>query len=145
MSCWALSTMRTPLATMRTAIDVTLDGNQSRTELHAMITDVSAAVDASQHTLDGLLALARSQAGSIRREHLDLAGTAADPIEQARAEAQLFQPFVRGAGARVRSGGGAGLGLSIVDAITTAHDGTIASGAPPTGGLDITIELPRPS
>lgn len=209
--------LRTPLTTMRTAIDVTLDGNPSRVELRAMAADISAAVDASQQTLDGLLALARGQAGSIRHDHVDLASTAADTIEQARAEAdrrhieltanlqpaptlgeelllrhlignlidnalrynhrdghvnvttqasdraatlritnsglpvptdelaRLFHPFVRGSGARVRSGGGAGLGLSIVHAITTAHHGTITSSAPSTGGLDITIQLPRPT
>lgn len=207
--------LRTPLTTMRTAIDVTLDGEPSRTELYAMITDVSAAVDASQRILDGLLALARSQTGSIRVEYLDLAGTAAEAVDQARAEASrrhitltahlqpapmrgeailllrllgnlidnglrynhpdgeiqvstrsdehtsglrvtntgppvhpadlssLFQPFVRGSGTRVRAGGGVGLGLSIVHAITTAHEGAITSSAPATGGLDITIAFPR--
>ena len=43
--------------------------------------------------------------------------------------AQLFQPFVRGSAPRVRSGGGAGLGLSIVDAIAAAHHGAIAAEA----------------
>ncbi|GGU34762.1 sensor histidine kinase [Lentzea flava] len=52
--------LRTPLATMRTAIDVTLDGDPSRAELLAMAGDVAAAVDHSRRTLDGLLALARS-------------------------------------------------------------------------------------
>lgn len=209
--------LRTPLTTMRTAIDVTLDGEPTHAELRAMVTDISTAVDASRRTLDGLLALARSQAGSIRHEQVDLARTAADAIGQARDEAdrrgvrftsslppapvhgedilllrmignlvdnavrynqpdghvhvethtgqryagvrvantgppvhpddlaRLFQPFARGSGARLRSGGGAGLGLSIVHAIATAHRGTVRCSAPDAGGLDITVELPRPS
>lgn len=206
--------LRTPLTTMRTAIDVTLDGNPSPPELHAMVADVSAAVDASQRTIDGLLALARSQTGSIRQQPVSLDRIAADAVEAVQGEATsrrivltarldpaplhgdatlllrlvgnlidnalrynnpggtvhlttetrdqtvtlqiantgptvnpadltgLFHPFVRGAG-RVRSSGGAGLGLSIVDAITTAHAGTITSTAPPTGGLDLTVRFPR--
>ncbi len=83
--------LRTPLATMRTAIDVTLDGDPTRAELHAMITDVSSAVDASRHTLDGLLTLAQSQPGSIHRDHVDLAHTVAIAVEQAAAEADRRQ------------------------------------------------------
>ncbi|WTW99178.1 HAMP domain-containing histidine kinase [Streptomycetaceae bacterium NBC_01309] len=67
--------LRTPLTTMRTAIDVTLDGTPTRAELLAMAADISAAVDNSRRTLDGLLALARSQAGPIDARPVDLAGT----------------------------------------------------------------------
>ncbi|GAA5174503.1 ATP-binding protein [Pseudonocardia eucalypti] len=207
--------LRTPLTTMRTAIDVTLDGDPTRAELQAMIADISAAVDTSRHTLDGLLALAQGQAGSIRHDPLDLAEIARAVVGQAGAEARrrdihlvadlhpaptrgeetllhrlagnlvdnalrynhprgrvevttqtdgtsavlrvvntgppvppgdlarLFHPFVRGTGARVRAGSGAGLGLSIVAAIATAHDGAITSSTPPSGGLDLSIRLPR--
>jgi signal transduction histidine kinase len=55
--------LRTPLATMRTAIDVTLEGRPSNAELTAMAGDVRTAVDHSWRTLDGLLMLARSQVG----------------------------------------------------------------------------------
>lgn len=65
--------LRTPLTTMRTAIDVTLDGRPSRAELLAMAEDVRTAVDRSQRTLDGLLALAHSQASPRRRHPVDLA------------------------------------------------------------------------
>lgn len=49
----------------------------------------------------------------------------------------LFEPFVRGGHGR-----GAGLGLSIVRAVVTAHQGSLACAARPEGGLDITIRFP---
>ena len=72
--------LRTPLATMRTAIDVTLDGEPDRAELIAMTGDIAAAVENSQRTLDGLLILARSQAGPLRRTPVDLADVAAATV-----------------------------------------------------------------
>jgi signal transduction histidine kinase len=54
-------------------------------------------------------------------------------------ERRLFEPFVRGA---VNGTRGAGLGLSIVRAVVTAHDGEISSTARPTGGMDIAVHLP---
>ncbi|MGW1998024.1 sensor histidine kinase [Embleya sp. NPDC001921] len=54
----------------------------------------------------------------------------------------LLEPFVRGEGVRTRADGGAGLGLSIVRAIVTAHRGEITTTARPTGGLDITTRFP---
>ncbi|MEV4313209.1 HAMP domain-containing sensor histidine kinase [Actinocrispum sp. NPDC049592] len=65
--------LRTPLTTMRTAIDVTLDGDPSPVQLRQMACDVRAAVSRSQRTLDGLLALARSQASTGDRHPVDLA------------------------------------------------------------------------
>ncbi|SEG95589.1 Histidine kinase-, DNA gyrase B-, and HSP90-like ATPase [Nonomuraea solani] len=53
----------------------------------------------------------------------------------------LLEPFVHGQGTRVRTDG-LGLGLSIVRAITLAHQGRITVTARPGGGLDITVDLP---
>ncbi|MFD4253624.1 ATP-binding protein [Amycolatopsis thermoflava] len=58
---------------------------------------------------------------------------------------RLLEPFVRGAGARVRSESGAGLGLSIVHAVATAHHGHVSIAAPRAGGLDVTGWLPGSS
>lgn len=55
-------------------------------------------------------------------------------------ERRLFEPFVRGAANGTR---GAGLGLSIVRAVVTSHDGEISSTAQPTGGMDIAVHLPQ--
>ncbi|MFL6122915.1 sensor histidine kinase [Actinophytocola sp.] len=65
--------LRTPLTTMRTAIDVTLDGHPTHPELVAMTLDIRTAVAHSQRTLDGLLALARTQAGVSRHDQVDVA------------------------------------------------------------------------
>ncbi|GAA3240303.1 sensor histidine kinase [Nonomuraea helvata] len=55
----------------------------------------------------------------------------------------LFEPFSRSQGDRVRSFKGAGLGLSIVRAIVRAHGGRVGAVARPEGGLSVTVRLPR--
>ncbi|TDE38687.1 HAMP domain-containing sensor histidine kinase [Actinomadura sp. 6K520] len=55
----------------------------------------------------------------------------------------LFEPFRRLDTDRVVTAKGAGLGLSIVQAIIQAHGGTIAAAPRPAGGLHMTITLPR--
>ncbi|MEU0512261.1 HAMP domain-containing sensor histidine kinase [Amycolatopsis sp. NPDC006125] len=72
--------LRTPLTTIRTAVDVTLDGEPTRAELLTMAADVRDAAENSRRTLDGLLALARSQAGAGDRRRLDLAALAAESL-----------------------------------------------------------------
>ncbi|TDE57707.1 HAMP domain-containing histidine kinase [Nonomuraea mesophila] len=206
--------LRTPLTTTRTAIDVTLDGNPSRAELLTMVGDVRDAVEHMQCVLNGLLLLARSQAGLTAREQVDLAAIAAAALYtvQARATAadltvrselhptpvtgepillermignlvdnairynrpgghlavatcpadgravlrisntgrhispgeaeKLLEPFAHGQGTRIRTEG-LGLGLSIVRAVTLAHQGRITVDARTGGGLDITIDLPQ--
>ncbi len=60
-------------------------------------------------------------------------------IEAADVEA-LTDPFRR----LTRTGSGFGLGLSIVRSVAEAHGGTVSLSAPPTGGLVVTVDLPRP-
>jgi signal transduction histidine kinase len=72
--------LRTPLTTMRTAIDVTLDGDPNKAELLTMAGDIRTAVGHSQHTLDGLLALARSQASPSEWQPVNLADLAASAL-----------------------------------------------------------------
>jgi len=55
--------------------------------------------------------------------------------------AGLFEPFRRGGVARTARGG-AGLGLSIVRAVVTAHGGTVQAEAVSSGGLVVTVHLP---
>jgi len=55
---------------------------------------------------------------------------------------QLTQPFRRLSADRTGSDHGSGLGLSIVEAITTAHGGTLDLQARPEGGLRVSIALP---
>jgi signal transduction histidine kinase len=54
---------------------------------------------------------------------------------------QLGQPFRRLGTDRTGSDRGAGLGLSIVAAIATAHGGALSLLARPEGGLRVTIAL----
>jgi signal transduction histidine kinase len=77
-------------------------------------------------------------------ESADAAGrlvveTGGQVLDQRKVQ-QLAQPFRR-LGAD-RTGPGSGLGLSIVDAITAAHGGTVDLQARPEGGLRVTVELP---
>jgi len=56
---------------------------------------------------------------------------------------RLFQPFQRGGEDRTaRSHEGAGLGLSIVEAIAAAHGATVKPRVQPEGGLDIEVSFP---
>jgi signal transduction histidine kinase len=205
--------LRTPLTTMHTAVDVTLHGDPTRDELLAMAEDIRTAVAHSRRTLDGLLALARSQTGTHTTDPVDLADTASQALDTAAEEAArrairprtdlapaptrgdpvllerlvanlvdnalrhnhpgghvevttgtsagdafirvantgpriprdqaegLLEPFVRGSGVRTRHHGGAGLGLSIVRAITQAHHGRLTAHARQSGGLDVTVRF----
>jgi signal transduction histidine kinase len=55
--------------------------------------------------------------------------------------AELFEPFRRAAADR--TGGGMGLGLSIVRAVVRAHGGTVRAEPVPGGGLAVTVLLPN--
>jgi signal transduction histidine kinase len=54
----------------------------------------------------------------------------------------LVEPFRRAGPDRASNDGGVGLGLSIVDAVVTAHHGTMALRARQGGGLHVRVELP---
>jgi signal transduction histidine kinase len=56
--------------------------------------------------------------------------------------AALFEPFRRLEADRTGSDRGAGLGLSIVRSVATAHGGTATAKALPDGGLEVRVELP---
>lgn len=56
--------------------------------------------------------------------------------------AALVQPFRRGAPGR-STAPGLGIGLSIVDAVVTAHGGRLGIQPAPGGGLAVTVTLPR--
>ncbi|PZS38328.1 MAG: two-component sensor histidine kinase, partial [Pseudonocardiales bacterium] len=56
-----------------------------------------------------------------------------------------FERFHRADAARTRDGGGSGLGLSIVQAITEAHGGHATVGNRPGGGATVTLALPAPA
>jgi two-component system, OmpR family, sensor kinase len=55
---------------------------------------------------------------------------------------KIFERFYRADPSRARESGGVGLGLSIVDAITKAHDGTVSVEQTPGGGATFLVRLP---
>ncbi|MBT0566906.1 cell wall metabolism sensor histidine kinase WalK [Williamsia sp. CHRR-6] len=59
--------------------------------------------------------------------------------------AKVFERFYRGDDSRTRAtgSGGSGLGLSIVSALVTAHDGTVTAQDTPGGGATFVVRLPR--
>ena len=61
------------------------------------------------------------------------------PDEDAR---RVFERFYRADPARARTGGGSGLGLSIVAAIVAAHGGTVSAASTPGEGLVVTVLIP---
>ncbi len=72
-------------------------------------------------------------------EYVELVVTNGGPrIDPDRVD-ELVEPFRR----LDRSVRGFGLGLSIVQSIAQAHHGTATLTAPPTGGLEVTVQLPR--
>jgi len=76
--------------------------------------------------------------GPVVRLLVENGGPVLDPGKVAT----LTQPFRRIGGDRTGSAAGAGLGLSIADAIAAAHGGTLHLHARPDGGLQAVIELP---
>jgi two-component system OmpR family sensor kinase len=56
---------------------------------------------------------------------------------------RAFERFSRADSARSRTGGGAGLGLAIVQAIVVAHGGTVRLSTVPGAGTTVRVELPR--
>jgi two-component system OmpR family sensor kinase len=65
-------------------------------------------------------------------------GPGMDPEEAAHA----FERFYRADPSRSRASGGAGLGLSIVAAVTEAHGGRASASSVPGVGATFWIELP---
>ncbi|ROO88715.1 two-component system sensor histidine kinase VanS [Actinocorallia herbida] len=57
--------------------------------------------------------------------------------------ATLTEPFRRGTERLHTDHAGVGLGLAIVKTITQAHDGTLTLLPRPSGGIRVTVELPR--
>ncbi|HEU5476403.1 MAG TPA: HAMP domain-containing sensor histidine kinase [Gaiellaceae bacterium] len=104
-----------------------------------------------RQVLDNLLANARTHtpAGTpvsveLRRADGLATVTVADhgPGLEEEQAARVFERFYRADSSRARSSGGAGLGLSIVAAVTEAHEGTVETKPTPGGGTTFVLALP---
>lgn len=88
---------------------------------------------AADGTADGA-AHARAVGVVEVRDH----GPGIDPEHAAR----VFERFYRVDASRGRDSGGAGLGMAIVAAIVTAHDGRVDLSRTPGGGTTVRVEIP---
>jgi signal transduction histidine kinase len=73
--------------------------------------------------------------------YLDVAN--GGPVLPADLVPQLFEPFRRADG-HDEAGDGAGLGLSIVRSVASAHAGSVVAAGRPAGGLELSVLLPAP-
>lgn len=118
---WRLSLPDAPL---------TVTGDAAR--LHQVVTNLL--TNARKYTPDGSTVTVTGTPSGFT-VHDDGPGFSAELAPRA------FERFVRGDVARTRAGG-AGLGLSLVEAIVAAHGGTVALASAP-GDTTITVTLPR--
>ncbi len=113
--------------------------------------EVTGDKDRLRQVIDNLLANVRAHTppGTTATVHVAVLGDQAQlevrdtgpgmSDEEAR---RVFERFYRADPARARTGGGSGLGLSIVAAIVAAHGGTVSAASSPGQGLVVTILLP---
>jgi len=78
----------------------------------------------------------------VRAGHPAITVTNTGPVVPASAVASLFEPFTSRDG-RVSNGHSVGLGLSIVTSVVNAHHGHLHAEALPTGGMKISVRLPK--
>jgi len=88
---------------------------------------------------DGWLRVSTLDGGELARLIVENGGP---QLDSGQVEG-LAQPFRRLGAERTGSGRGAGLGLSIVSAIVTAHTGRLSLQARLDGGLRVLVELPH--
>jgi two-component system, OmpR family, sensor kinase len=86
---------------------------------------------------EGIVELRAEARGDFVELHVGDAGSGF-PLEF---RSRAFDRFTRADEAR--SGGGSGLGLSIVELVADAHGGSVGLCEPPSGGADVWISLPR--
>jgi two-component system OmpR family sensor kinase len=113
---------------------VVVPGDELR--LHQVLTNLL--TNARRHTPPGTTVTVSVRGGA------DAVVTVADdgPGVPPDLQARIFERFTRGDSARTRSSGGAGLGLSLAQAITAAHGGTLTVDSRP-GATNFTLMLPR--
>ena len=98
--------LRTPLTVIRAEIDVALSNPEpDPSELRAMAETVRNATKRSEHLVESLLLLARSDAGALRREAVDLDAAARSSLDHLASEIRNRRLKVRAALHRGRAAG----------------------------------------
>jgi two-component system, OmpR family, sensor kinase len=115
----------------------TIEGDEAK--LRQVVTNLVG--NAVNHTAAGTsieIAVGSDSPGHARLEVRDHGG-GVDPVKARK----VFERFYRADPSRVRgNGGGNGLGLAIVAAIVSAHDGQVGVAATPGGGATFVVDLP---
>ncbi|WP_026413371.1 sensor histidine kinase [Actinomadura oligospora] len=101
---------------------------------------VNLADNAVRHNVPGGRVTIRT---GVRDGRSELVVRNTGPVVPADQVDTIFQPFQRLAATRLAGRDGHGIGLSIVAAIVTAHDGDLHAEAPPEGGLEVTVRFPQ--
>jgi signal transduction histidine kinase len=96
--------------------------------------------NAARHAISVVRLAGRVSNGQVILE-IDDDGAGIPP----ESRAAIFERFTRLDGARDRRHGGAGLGLSIVHEIVTAHGGVVSADDSPLGGARFIVRLPAHS
>jgi signal transduction histidine kinase len=136
----ALTAEQGDIARLRlTVLDGTVAGEVlgNETLLARLVANVVS--NAVRHNVpDGMVVLANGRRDGMAYLVVDSGGALLDE----EAVQELAQPFHRIGPERVANNNGAGLGLSIVRAIATAHGGALELHARPEGGLRVMVLLP---
>ena len=112
---------------------VTTTGDEQR--LHQAITNLL--TNASRHTPPGTVVTVTLDKSEDVGIHVHDDG----PGIPAELNGRVFERFTRGDSARTRESGGAGLGMSLVEAIVAAHGGSVGVDSKP-GDTTFTVRLP---
>jgi two-component system OmpR family sensor kinase len=128
-----------------------LDERQAYLSISGEAPDVLGDPDRLQQVVQNLIENASRFVGEGGRIHVELSGIREHSVITVSDDgpgfgdidpARLFDRFYRGDFSRARSTGGTGLGLTIVKAIVTAHEGTVEAVNLPDGGACFIVAIP---
>jgi two-component system OmpR family sensor kinase len=128
-----------------------LDERQVHLTISGEAPDVLGDPDRLQQVVQNLIENASRFVGAGGRIHVELSGVREHSVITVSDDgpgfgdidpARLFDRFYRGDFSRARTTGGIGLGLTIVKAIVTAHEGTVEAVNLPDGGACFIVAIP---
>jgi two-component system OmpR family sensor kinase len=128
-----------------------LDERQVCLTISGEAPDVLGDPDRLQQVVQNLIDNASRFVGEGGRIHVELSGLREHSVITVSDDgpgfgdidpARLFDRFYRGDSSRARTTGGIGLGLTIVKAIVTAHEGTVEAVNLPDGGACFIVAIP---